>query len=119
MKMSAAYLEETVAHLAQAGYAVTKSTDTKKTGEQVAFERTRYECSKAPDSNFVLEVLAYWNGSEAYYMELVRAGPIRSFSFPLDSWKYRPSSVEFKYYIHPASGLGLSFILDLSPPTPN
>jgi hypothetical protein len=55
----------------------------------------------------------YPNGEEAYYLEVVRIGAMHGFSFPLDSWKFRPATVEFKYYLHPDTGLGLSFFLNL------
>ncbi len=116
MKMSAAYLGDTAKHLADAGYEVKQSTDTKLTGDAVAFQRTRYACNKIPDARIVLEALVYPDGQEAYFLEVLQAGALRSFSFPLDSWKFRPTTVEFKYYIHPDTGLGLSFILDLKLP---
>ncbi len=116
MKMSAAYLAQTVAHLEKAGYQITETSDTKESNGAVAFHRTSYRCHKAQAAALVLELLLYPDGREAYYLEILQAGVLRSLSFPLDSWKFRPTLVEFKYYIHPNSGLGLSFILDLKPP---
>jgi hypothetical protein len=113
MEMSADYLEKTVAHLESAGYAVTRSHDTAQHEARTLFDRTRYHCLRNAHDHIILEFLAYPNGSEAYFLEIVRMGAIHSFSFPLDSWKFRPSSIEFKYYIHPESGLGLSFFLSL------
>lgn len=114
MEMSSAYLRQTVDHLQQVGYDVEEHTEAKERSGQIVFDRTRFRCSKPADqAEFILEVLTYPDGREAYYLELVAIGPMRSFSFPLDSWKFRPDSVEFKYYLHPETGLGLSFILSL------
>ena len=116
MEMSAAYLRQTVAHLQQAGYEVTESADTPLRAQQPVFERVRFRCRTAPETDFILELLTYPDGREAYYLEIVRIGVLRCTSFPLDSWKFRPASVEFKFYVHPETGLGLSFILDLAQP---
>lgn len=113
MKMSALYMSQTADHLRSAGYTIEHSTDLKKTGESVAFDRQRYRCTHGSEVNFIMEALIYPDGLESYYMEITKIGNLRSFSFPLDSWKFRKSTVEFKYYIHPQTGLGLSFILDL------
>jgi hypothetical protein len=113
MKMSALYMSQTADHLRSAGYTIEHTTEVKKTGESVAFERQRYRCCHGSDATFIMEALTYPDGIETYYMEITKIGSLRSFSFPLDSWKFRKSTVEFKYYIHPETGLGLSFILDL------
>ena len=112
MEMSAAYLRQTVEHLKSNGYTVNESEDSRERGGQRVFERTKFCCQKGENS-FVLELIEYPDGTEAYYLEILRMGSIRSTSFPLDSWKYRPQLVEFKYCIEPRSGLGLSFVLDL------
>lgn len=114
MEMSAAYLVETVEHLKARGYEVRDEVSQLQRDGVHIFERIRYHCFKAPDTELVLECLTYGDRREAYYLELVRAGRMRSFSFPLDSWKFRADVIEFKYYVHPETGLGLTFFLDLS-----
>lgn len=113
MEMSADYLAKTIAHMASAGYTVKKEEDAPQRDGRAVFDRTRYHCQRGEQDQLILELLVYPNGLEAYYLEIVRMGAIHSFSFPLDSWKFRPASIEFKYYLHPDSGLGLSFFLSL------
>lgn len=114
--MTAAYMAQTAAHLKAAGFELAQSEETRVRDGATVFHRTRYQCKREPDVDLVLEVLTYPDGRENYFLELLKVGPLQSFSFPLDSWKYRPDSVEFKYYINPESGLGLSFKLDLTKP---
>jgi hypothetical protein len=113
MEMSADYLAKTIAHMASAGYTVKTQDDAPQRDGYAIFERTRYDCHRGAHDHLILELLVYPNGVEAYYLEIVRMGSIHSFSFPLDSWKFRPTSIEFKYYLHPETGLGLSFFLSL------
>lgn len=112
MEMSGAYLRQTVAHLKSSGYSVTESEDSRERSGQLVFDRTKFICQK-DENSLVLELIQYPDGKEAYYLEIQRMGSIRSTSFPLDSWKFRSQLVEFKYYIEPRTGLGLSFTLDL------
>lgn len=115
MKMSASYLAQTAAHLREAGYLVTENTQVKHRGDNVIFQRTFYQCRKPPEVDIVLEALTYPDGRETYYLEILQVGPLRSLSFPLDSWKFHPAMIEFKYYSEPETGMGLSFMLDLPP----
>jgi len=105
MEMSADYMAQTVEHLQSHGYRVTEGKDKTDRDGQLVFNRTKYSCESA-DAELVLEVICYADGREAYFMEIVRMGAMSSFSFPLDSWKFRPETVEFKYYVHPETGLG-------------
>jgi hypothetical protein len=113
MEMSADYLAKTIVHLESAGYVVITEFDAPQRGELTVFNRTRYHCQRSEQDHIILELLVYPNGEEAYYLEVVRMGVMHGFSFPLDSWKFRPATVEFKYYLHPDTGLGLSFFLNL------
>lgn len=113
MEMSADYLAKTIAHLKDAGYSVVTEHDAPQRDGRTIFARTRYHCQRTEQDHLILELLTYPNRVEAYYLEIVRMGAIHSFSFPLDSWKFRPTSIEFKYYLHPDTGLGLSFFLSL------
>lgn len=115
MQMSAAYMAQTVEHLRSAGFGVTEIDAPKLRDEQLVFQRSRYICCRPPDVDLVLEVITYPDGKETYFLEMRKVGPMRCFSFPLDSWKFRPMAIEFKYGIEPTSGLGLSFVLDLTP----
>lgn len=113
MKMSASYLAETMNHLQKNAYVVTKHSETKYRAEILVFHRTTYRCVKSPEIDIALEALSYPDGREAYYLEIFHIGPLRSLSFPLDSWKIQPTYIEFKYYSHPQTAMGLAFTLDL------
>ena len=115
MKLSASYLAPTAAHLREAGYLVTENTQVKHRGDDVIFQRTCYQCRSLPAVDIVLEAVTYPDGGERYFLEIMRMGPLRSLSFPSDSWKFHPTMIEFKYYSEPETGMGLSFILDLPP----
>lgn len=115
MQMSAAYMAQTMVHLRSAGFGVTELDAPKLRDEQLVFQRTRYTCRRPPDVDLVIEVITYPDGKEAYFLEIRKMGPMRCFSFPLDSWKFRTMAIEFKYSLDPATGLGLSFVLDLTP----
>jgi hypothetical protein len=113
MDMSAAYMAQTVEHLKTVGgYEVEASDDDMMRNGTLVFKRRRYTCRKADEQHLLLEVLTYPDGREAYFLEVIKMGAMSSYSFQLDSWKFRPLLVEFKYYIHPNTGLGLSFKLE-------
>jgi hypothetical protein len=65
-----------------------------------------------------LELVERPGEHERYFLEIIRFHGLRSFSFPLDSWKFKGTSLELKYYALPDSGLGLALTLDLSGPAP-
>ncbi len=111
MEMSAHYMRETVAFLATKGYNVTTEQDEKRRDEQLIFVRERHTISRGAQESFLLETLTYPDQTETYFLEIKHYFALHSFSFPLDSWKHRPEKIEFKYYTHPETGLGLSFIL--------
>jgi hypothetical protein len=117
MEMSAAYMAQTVEHLRKAGGFEVQTTHEDKTrdGEPV-FHRVLHRCHHANGDELLLETITYPGGREAYHLAVTKIGAMSSFSYPLDSWKFRPTTVEFKYAIHPESGLGLSFILTLQAP---
>ncbi len=114
MKMSHDYMKETCAHLATCGYTLDEeevSYGENEVGEQsIGFV---YHL-KNENTHFKLETLQHGSHEDRYYLEIVSFHEMKSFSFELDSWRYFDDRIEFKYYIHPETGLGLSFIISLS-----
>jgi len=124
MDMSAAWMRETAEAMEAAGWQV--SHGRKDEGD---FVRDRYEVRGGEREQLVFECLTYPDGDERYWLQLVAWHGLRTYPFPLDSWKFRDAFVEFKFHVEPVSGLGLSFIVDfprkaypgdgLSPPSPS
>ncbi len=116
MQMSVAYMAETVGALEDAGFEVqTESRVLEPTATRPGARRTEHRLRRGAEEELLLEAIAYDEGEVAYYLELVTFHGLSTFSFPLDSWKHRPGSVEFKFYEDPGTGNGLSFRLALSP----
>ncbi len=109
-----AYFEATLTHLQSKGINIELKLDEHQDQGSRVFTRKRADCKLGDDCSFVLEALQYEDGHEDFFLELLKIGRIRSFSFPLDSWKYHPSRIEFKYRDDPATGLGLALTLDLN-----
>ena len=122
MKMSLDYLAQTVAHMGDRGFAVSKSEDVARTPQvegqpgEVLFERVRYTLTRRAGEELVLEGLRYPTGEETYFLEIADYHGLSCFSFELDSWKHRPDRVEFKFYARPDTGLGLAVTLQLPDP---
>jgi hypothetical protein len=114
MEMNLAYYEATIAHLQSKGFVIESKHDVQQAQGELAFDRTSNACTKGEDCCFSFEALSYPDGREDFYLEIQKVGRMRSFSFPLDSWKYHPNRIEFKYRDDPATGLGLAITLDLT-----
>lgn len=114
MEMNTAYFEATLKHLQGKGFAVDVQFDEQQDQGRRVFARRRANCQLDGDCNFILEALVYEDGHEDFFLELLKIARVRSFSFPLDSWKYHANRIEFKYRDDPATGLGLALTLDLS-----
>jgi len=117
--MTAEWMGTTADFLAANGWEVER-LDT----EDDAFVRTRYDIRGGDREHLVLEALTYPDGDERYWLQLVSWHGLRSYPFPLDSWKHRDAFVEFKFHVEPVTGLGLSFFVDLprhdrDPPQPS
>ena len=115
MEMTADYLAKTAEFRGGCGFEHTAEADTSERDGATVFHRTRHQLRRPPDEHLVLEAITYPSGTEAFYLEIVGFHGLRSTSFMLDSWKHFKDRVEFKYYAHPESGMGLSFVLDLEP----
>jgi len=91
-------------------------------GNALGYRSTQYRLVAEPEV-WTLEVVAYPDGHVRYYLEIERYHGLKSRSFPLDSWKFRESHIEFRYQAHPESGLALTFELsypdrhDVTPPS--
>jgi hypothetical protein len=113
MEMSRAYFEATLKYFESKAFAIQCTSETKEQDGQLFFTRMRADCILDDHCSFVFESLIYPDGHEEFFLEIKRMGRMRSFSFPLDSWKYHANRVEFKYRDDPATGLGLSLTIDL------
>lgn len=109
-----AYFEATLKHLESKGFAVEASSDDHRENDALVFRRKTAHCVLADDCKFSFEALAYATGNTVFYLELLKVGRVRSFSFPLDSWKFHPNRIEFKYRDDPETGLGLALTFDLA-----
>lgn len=107
MKMSGAYMLETVRHFESRGFMLTTDADTRRTKDgTLLFERQRYTL-KRPFEAITLETLTYPDGRETFYLEF--GWHAASFySFQLDSWKHRADRVEFKFQPSNETGEGLA-----------
>jgi hypothetical protein len=114
MEMNLAYFDATIKHLESKGFSIQITADEHRTGDELVFQRKSARCDLGDDCSLSFEALAYSNGHENFYLEIIKMGRMRGFSFPLDSWKYHPNRIEFKYRDDPESGLGLALTLDLS-----
>lgn len=114
MEMNLAYFEATLAHLQSKGMAVSAKVDEQQTHDTKVFTRKSARCQMGDECSFTFEALSYSDGHVDFFLEIIRIGRMRSFSFPLDSWKYHPNRIEFKYRDDPATGLGLALTLDLT-----
>lgn len=111
MEMSVAYLADTVASMAENGWTLESDEEYVVVEGVLSSMITKHRLTQGEDRVLSIEAIAYADGTESYFMAIERYGYITSTSFPLDSWKYRDNRVEFKYYTHPETGLGISFIV--------
>ncbi len=113
MEMTPAYMAETAEFLRGEGYALSIDEQTYGAGAH-APKATCYTVQRGPALHLVLETVHDVDGGVRYFLEIVRYFGLRSYSFPLDSWKHFPDRVEFKFIPKDATGLGLSFTVDLA-----
>ena len=116
MDMSAEYMSESVQAMASKGYQLTSSTEAHEPHDERIQTDThvlrRFDSTLKVEQELILESIKYRDQSERYYLEIKKYHGLRSFSFPLDSWRHFDDRIEFKYYVLTTSGLGLSFIVD-------
>lgn len=104
----------TASGLAEAGFQVSLERDDKHRDDVLVYERMRWTLLRGDTERLVLEALQYPDGRASFFLELDFHG-LKTHSFPLDSWKLWPERVEFKYYLHPETGQGLTFTLVFDP----
>jgi hypothetical protein len=114
VEMNLAYFEATLVHLQTKGFVIQTQSDDHEQQGNLVFRRTTARCERGSDCCLSFETLSYANGDERFYLEIVKMGRMRGFSFPLDSWKYHANRIEFKYRDDPETGLGLALTIDLS-----
>jgi hypothetical protein len=118
MEMSPDYLNKAALAFETNGFALTRSEAVLGELPEGPCRSTKYDLRRGDAEHFVLEWVAHPTEGDRYFLEIVGFHGLRSFSFPLDSWKVRPTSIELKYYTVAESGLGLSltFALDHAGP---
>jgi hypothetical protein len=114
MEMNMAYYEATLDYFRKKQFSVDITEDTHAPNGDVVFHRKRAQCRLDDECAFIFEVLSYSTGRLDFYLELLKVGRVRSFSFPLDSWKFHPNRIEFKYRDDPETGLGLALTFDMA-----
>ena len=114
MEMTKAYYEATLNHLQGKGFSIESVLDEHIEKGVVVFNRQRSKCQLDEQCQFLFEAIFYTDGHDDFFLQIVKLGRGRSFSFPLDSWKYHPNRIEFKYRDDPATGLGLAITIDLT-----
>jgi hypothetical protein len=113
MEMSPAYAAETAEALSQKGFSVMREPLPEDTDGVLVYEGDRYTF-EAEGERLVLEVLTYVSdGEHAYFLEIADFHGLRTFSFPLDSWKHRDNRIEFKFVADPRTAMGLAFTVPL------
>ncbi len=110
MKMTRAFLAETVEHLAERGLGAQSRQVSYGSSEEAM--GTQYELS-ARDVQLVIEIVEHVDAEDRFFLEIANFHGMRSTSFPLDSWRYFDDRIEFKYYANTETGMGLSFVLAL------
>ncbi|MEZ4400507.1 MAG: hypothetical protein R3B06_10840 [Kofleriaceae bacterium] len=113
MEMSPAYMAATAKHLEDNGWKVTRSTEDRVRDGAPVFTAARYRVERGADEVLSFEALTYPDGVHAYYLAIDAWHGVTCTSFPVDSWKHRPDRVEWKFYVHPKTSLGLSFVVQL------
>lgn len=101
--------------LVDAGFHAVVERDDKRRDGTLVYERVRWTLTRGEHEELELEALSYPDGTESFFLRLVRFHGMRTHSFPLDSWKLWPERIEFKYYVHPETGQGLAFTLVFAP----
>ena len=111
MEMSPEYAQETANFLAQQGFTLDLKTQPvlDKHTQEKRYQSTQYRLT-CTQQNLVLEVVSYPDDSHRYFLEIQHYF-LASFSFELDSWKYRDEHIEFRYYTNPETGGALTFKL--------
>lgn len=107
MEMSPEYAAETADALAGHGYHCEVEREERENDGAPVFSATRYHLS-APDQQLTLEVLVYPDNEVRYFLEITGFHGLSSYSFELDSWKYRDRHIEYRYYTHPETGGALT-----------
>ena len=112
MKMTAAWMEETVASLEGQGFVCERETAPRELEGVVVFERTRYVLRRDDGRRrLAVEVLVYPNGTETYWLEVMDWYGLSFTPYQLDSWRHRDDRLEFKYGVDPETAMGLSFTI--------
>lgn len=104
-------MAETVCKMEEKGYSAERETVSLSEGGPTVH---RYRLLRDDTSRITLEHIPYEDGHR-YFIEVHNHFGLAMTSFEMDSWKHREDRVEFKFYIHPQTGMGLSFILYFQP----
>jgi hypothetical protein len=118
MDMTPKYLADAADAFVRHGFALTRTEAVLGQVEGRPCTSTKFELERGDAERLVLEVVDHPVEGHRYFMEIARFHGMRSFSFPLDSWKVRPTTIELKYYALADSGLGLSLTIDMAAGAP-
>jgi len=110
MEMSLLYMHETTDQLKEMGFVVVPAQTELGHLEEGSCVSHTFTCTRK-NEELVLETVVHPNEAERYFLQIRNFHGLSTFSFPLDSWKHRSGSIEFKYYSLPEDGRGLSFVL--------
>jgi hypothetical protein len=110
MEMSPNYASETADVLANHGYSLKTDEQECTNQTELRYNAIRYHLT-AKNQELILEVVSYPNGDNRYYLEIVQYLGLSTFSFELDSWRFRDDHIEFRYYTNSETGEALTIKL--------
>ncbi len=110
MDMSHTYVRRTVEALGERGFSIEENEKRYESDEVEGPRSTSFELRLGDAIHWTLETVFLDDGEERYFLEVHRYYGMRGYSYPLDSWKFFPDRVEFKYEVNPESSMGPSLI---------
>jgi hypothetical protein len=114
MKMSLAYMREAAQFLVEHGFQLKEEEEILGEVDGLACKVVRFDLQRTALEHLQWETVVHPQNGEQYFLRLAAFHGLSSFSFPLDSWKFRGHRLEVKFYSLPESGLGLSLVFDAS-----
>lgn len=109
MEMTPAYMREAAEGMADKGFSL--RAHRREVDGQPDIVALAYELDRGDSESLVLECVEHPEAGARYFLEVRNFHGLRSFSFPLESWKLRDDRIEFKYYALDDTGRGLALTL--------
>ncbi|MEL6341242.1 MAG: hypothetical protein AAFQ65_15160 [Myxococcota bacterium] len=110
MDMSHDYVRRTVEALSERGFSVDPREKRYESDEIEGPNSQCFDLRLGDAIHWTLETVFLGEGEERYFLEVHRYYGMRGYSYPLDSWKFFPDRIEFKYEVNPESSMGPSLI---------